>query len=318
MDPVAELAATFLAHTKVRFVPPTEAEAVALEQLLLRTWEDSGARWPAVPLPARLFVIHLAERLPEASPHSPIAPLLAGLSLAELYLTCACLQGMASAHEAFERDYLARLPVKLRGLKQPDAIIDDVCQLTRMKLLVATPESAPKIAEYSGRGALLNWVLVTAGRIAHKLRAAEKPAPDGQAEEIFQALPGHGMDPELDVMKRRHHAEFRQAVREASSTLSADERHLLRLYFADQLSTYELASLFRVSQSTISRWLQSARQRVYEETRSRLQARLGLSSQGLDSFLAFVDSQLDLSISQLLGDKSAVPSPGAVPSPEDS
>ncbi|WP_366935076.1 sigma-70 family RNA polymerase sigma factor, partial [Pyxidicoccus fallax] len=281
--------------------------------LLVRAWEEGRARWPGVALPPGLFVTHLAVRLPEASPDSPIPPLLEKLSLAELYLACACLHGMASAHEAFERSYLSQLPAKLRGLKQPDTLIDDVCQLTRVKLLVATPESAPRIGEYSGRGALLNWLQVTAARIASKLRAAEKPAPDEDPEELFKLLPGPGVDPELDVMKRRHQADFRQAVHEAAATLSAHERHLLRLHFADRLSTYELASLFRVNQSTVSRWLKSARQQVHEETLRRLRERLGLSTVGLESFLALVDSQLDLRISQLLDEQretGAPPPPG--------
>ncbi|WP_233601918.1 sigma-70 family RNA polymerase sigma factor [Corallococcus sp. CA047B] len=303
MEQVSEHVATFLKHTQVRFVPPTEVEAASLDALLLGAWEEARAQWPTVKLSLNQFVIHVAERLPKVSPDSPIAPLLKMLSLAELYLTCGCLQGLASAQEAFEKSYLAKLPGKLRGLRQPDAMIDDVCQITRVKLLVTTPESAPRIGEYSGRGALLSWVLVTAGRIANKLRASEKPSSEDSAEEILKMLPGQGVDPELDVMKRRHHAEFRQAVHEAASTLSADERHLLRLHFADQLSTYELASLFRVNQSTVSRWLKSARQRVYEETRSRLQERLGLSTLGFKSFLAFIDSQLDLSISQILEEK---------------
>jgi RNA polymerase sigma-70 factor len=309
MKQVPELVAAFLAHTKVRFVPPTAEEASALDTLLVRAWEEARAQWPGVTFPARAFVTHVALRLPPASPDRPIAPLLSGLSLAELYLTGACLQGLPSAHEAFERSYLARLPGKLRSLKQPDALVDDVCQITRVKLLVATPESAPKIGDYTGRGALMSWVLVTAGRIANKLRAAEKPSPEDSSEEIFKMLPGQGIDPELDVMKRRHQAEFREAVREAAAMLSADERHLLRLHFADSLSTYELASLFRVNQSTVSRWLKSARQRVYEETRRRLQERLGLSTPGFKSFLAFVGSQLDLNISQVLEEKGTVPPP---------
>lgn len=303
MEQVPELVATFLAHTRVRAAPPTEAEAAALDALLVRAWEQAHAQWPTVTLPVQLFAIHIAERLPASNAVGPLVPLVTSLSLTELYLTCACLQGMAPAQEAFERSYLAKLPGKLRSLKQPDAMIDDVCQIARVKLLVATPESAPKIGDYTGRGALLSWVLVIAGRIANKLRAAEKPAPDDSSEEIIKVLPGQGIDPELDVMKRRHHAEFREAVREAASTLSADERHLLRLHFSNQLSTYELASLFRVNQSTISRWLKSARQRVYEETRSRLQERLGLSTPGFKSFLAFIGSQLDLNISQILEEK---------------
>jgi RNA polymerase sigma-70 factor len=311
MEQVPELAATFLANAKVRFVPPTKTEAEALEKLLSRAWEDARAQWPTVVLPARLFVIHLAQRLPEASPTSAFAPLFAKLSLGELYLACACLQGLGPALEAFERNYLAKLPGKLRGLKQPDAMIDDVCQIARVKLLVATPESAPKIGEYTGRGALLNWVLVTAGRIAAKLRAAEKPAPEDDSEELFQVLPGQGIDPELDVIKRRHHAEFRQAVRETFSALSADERHLLRLYFAERLSTTELGALFRVNQSTVSRWLKSARQTVYDETRRRLQARLGLSARDFQSFLAGMDSQLDVSLSQIFGEQDSRARPSA-------
>jgi len=307
MQQVPELVAAFLAHTKVRFLPPTASEAAALQALLIRVWEEARAQWPGVALPAELFVTYLAERLPDASPDSPLAPLLARLSLAELYLTCACLQGLASAHEAFERNYLARLPGKLRGLKQPDVIIDDACQIARVKLLVATPESPPRIGDYTGRGALLSWVVVIAGRIATRLRSEEKPAQEEDSEEFLKMLPGQGVDPELDALKRRHHVEFRQAVREASSTLSADERHLLRLHFADQLSTYELASLFRVNQSTISRWMKSARQRVYEETRRRLQERLGLSTGDFKSFLALIHSQLDVSMSQLLGEKGALP-----------
>ncbi|HYI02244.1 hypothetical protein [Hyalangium sp.] len=66
--------------------------------------------------------------------------------------------------------------------------------------------------------------------------------------------------------------------------------------------TSELGELFRVNQSTVSRWLKSARQTVYEETKRRLQARLGLSAREFQSFLAVLDSQLDLSMSQIFGE----------------
>jgi RNA polymerase sigma-70 factor len=307
MEQVSGLAVTFLAHAKVRFVPPVES--AALEGVLMHAWETARAQWPAVTLPAEPFVRHLAERLPEASPDSPIEPLLAQLSLAELYLACACLRGVPAAIELFERNYLAKLPGLLRGPKQPEAMIDDICQLARVKLLVSTPEGEPKIAEYTGRGALLSWVRVTAVRIAIKLQASEKPSSEQDADTVFEVLPAPGVDAELDLIKRRYHTDFRQAVREAFADLSADERHLLRLYFVDQLSMYELASLFRVNQSTVSRWLKSARQEVYEETRRRLQERLGLSTRDFKSFLAVLDSQLELSISQLLGEKDGVPRP---------
>lgn len=305
-----DLVATFLAQAKGRLAPPSEAEGAELEALLVRAWEEARARWPDVELPVGLFVRHVAERLSEEGDGRPIAQRVAGMSLTELYLACACLRGLASAHEAFERDYLAQLAGKLRRSRPSDAMLDDVRQIARVKFLVATPEGGPRIEEYMGRGALMSWVVVTAGRIATRLEAAEKHRSESDSDDFLKMLPGQGADPELDLIKRRHQAEFRQAVREAFATLSADDRYLLRLHFAEGLSTHELAKHYPVNQSTISRWLKSARQQVYEETRSRLQQRLGLSTPGFESFLALVNSRLDLSLSQILGDPGTADEPG--------
>jgi RNA polymerase sigma-70 factor len=310
MDQVPGLVATFLEHMKARFVPLTESEAAALWELLIRAWKEARAQWPGVELPAEPFVRYIAERLDEKEgPDRPIPERLASLSLTELYLACACLQGLAPAHEAFERHYLAALPEKLRTLKLPAAVIDDVRQLTGVKLLVATPESAPKIGDYVGRGALLSWVVVIAARIANRLRESDKRAPEDDADWLPKVR-AEGRSPEDRVIMARHQAEFRKAVREAFTTLSAEDRHLLRLHFADGLSTHELAKLYKVNQSTVSRWLKSSRQQVYEETQRLLQERLGLSTQGFESFIVQVNSQLDMSLSQILDNKNSRLEPG--------
>ena len=79
--------------------------------------------------------------LPEASPASPIEQLLAPLALADLYLACACLHGMSAALELFDRNYLSKLPALLRSPKQPEAMIEDICQLARMKQSADGPGS---------------------------------------------------------------------------------------------------------------------------------------------------------------------------------
>nr|QKW93731.1 DNA-directed RNA polymerase sigma-70 factor [Vitiosangium cumulatum] len=299
----SELVATFLAHARGRLEAP--AETTALEDLLRRVCEEVRAPWPEVELPAERFIRHLAERLPETGSEEPVVSRIEQLSLTELYLACACVQGIDAATEALDRHYLSRLPGLLGHLRQPAAIIDDVCQLTRVKLLVHTPEGRPpRLNDYTGRGALLSWVRITAVRIALRVCASDKPAPDEGVVEVLESLPAPG-DVELDLIRRRHHAEFRQAVREAFTALSMDERHLLRLHIVDQLSTTELGALFRVNQSTVSRWLKSARQTVFNETRRRLQARLGLSARDFQSFLAALDSQLELGISLIFGEEDA-------------
>ncbi|MBZ4416040.1 sigma-70 family RNA polymerase sigma factor [Myxococcus sp. RHST-1-4] len=295
------LVATFVTHARVRLAPP--GDPAPLESLLSHAWNSSRARWPGVDVSAETFVRHLAERFPEVGPGSPLAPVLESLSVEELYLACACARGLPLATEAFEVHYLAKLPGMLAYLKQPAAVVDDICQLTRVKLLVHTPGKGPRINDYTGRGALMSWVRVTAVRIALKLQAAGRPESDEDVAEVLEALPAPGGDAELELIRQRHQAEFRQALRDAFSALSSDERHLLRLYFLDRLSTTELGALLRVNQSTVSRWLKSARKTLHDETKRHLQARLNLSAAGFQSFLSILDSQLDLSISQLFSEE---------------
>jgi RNA polymerase sigma-70 factor (ECF subfamily) len=174
--------------------------------------------------------------------------------------------------------------------------------MTRVSLLVRTADANPRIADYAGRGALLSWVRVTATRLAVKSFAPdERQVPEEAATAALGALPAPGVDAELDLIKRRHHREFHEAVREAFATLPDDDRHLLQLYFIDRLSTPELGALFRVNQSTVSRWLKTARQAIYDETKRRLQERFGLSTREFTSLMAVLDSELDMSLSQIFG-----------------
>jgi RNA polymerase sigma-70 factor, ECF subfamily len=298
MEEMLKLAATFLAHASVCVVVPEDT--LELGRLLHRTWETGRSAWPRVDLPADVFVRHLARRLPESGAGSPLAPLLEQVALADLYLACACVRGVPAAIETLEREYLEKLPATLAYLKQPGTVLDEVRQLVRIHLLIGTNEAGPRLVEYTGRGTLPSWIRVIATRMAHKQVAPPQEQPEENLLAALEDLPSPGPDAELALIKRRHHREFRQATREAFSVLSTEQRHLLRLHFIDRLSTTEMAPLFRVSQSTVSRWLKVARQAVFEETRRCLQRRLGLSSHEFSSLLASLDSQFDLSLSQVL------------------
>ncbi|HEX2572348.1 MAG TPA: sigma-70 family RNA polymerase sigma factor [Polyangia bacterium] len=277
-----------------------------LGRLLCSTWEIGRGQWPGVALPAKVFVRHLARCLatPEAD-QSPVE-LLKELASRDFYLACACAHEVPGAAQAFDQHYLARLPSYLQHMNQPQAFIDDVCQTVREKLLVRTAEELPKIADYTGRGALMGWVRIIALRMAVRMLHSRK---DGEHEGdggMLAALPSPGMDPELEVIKRTYQKEFLQAMNDAFGSLSSEHRYLLRLYFVDHLSTTEMATLFRVNQSTISRRLQTARQAVYEETKRLLQKRLLLSSGEFHSLIQVVDSQLNMSLSRMLGEEDVV------------
>ncbi len=273
------------------------------EALLRHAWEVGREAWPNLPLPPGVFTSHLLERLPGVSTQTSLAPLLEKLVLPDLFLACACVHQVAGAVETLERHYLAELPTALAYLKQPIAFLEDVCQQVRIHLLVGTSEVGPRLAEYSGRGTLLSWIRVIAVRMALRQGSPAREAATENLLAALEAIPATGSDAELDLIKRHSRHEFRQAVREAFSSLAAEQRNLIRLHFIEELSTTEMAPLFQVNQSTISRRLKSARQAIFDETKRLLQERLGLSTQEFHSLLHVIDSQLDISLGQVLDDK---------------
>jgi RNA polymerase sigma-70 factor len=288
------LAPVFLAHVKVRAACPEEPE---LERLLARACDAARAAWPALALSGERFVQHLAERLPPVPAGGSLESALFKLSLGELYLACACAEGVPEAMQALEQEYLARLPRQLAHLRATDDQLDEVLQRVReLFLLRSTDGGPPGIAAYAGRGRLLSWVRVAAARVARRQAAARLES----VPEALEDLPSAGLDPELDLIRRRAQAEFGLCLRDAVASLSREERHLLRLHHSGGLSTVAMARLFGTSQPTISRRLQGIRQAVFEETKRLLKERLDFSSSSLDSFLDSLDSRMDLSISQLL------------------
>src|SRR5207237_8222433 len=115
------------------------------------------------------FARHLAERLPASADGAALDAVMSQLSLSELYLACACSEGISTGLAAFEQAYLSRLPLQLSHLRQSDDVLDDVCQQVRGLLLLRTPHGGPPgISAYGGRGRLMSWVRVAAVRVARR------------------------------------------------------------------------------------------------------------------------------------------------------
>jgi RNA polymerase sigma-70 factor, ECF subfamily len=298
MEKEPNLTKIFLEHSPVRVGMP--ADAAEFETQLRCAWEVGRDPWPQVALSADVFVRHLAERMPEDGAGIPLARLLEQVALGDLYLACACVHQVPASIEMLESHYLAKLPALLGNPKLPEMVVDDVRQAVRIHLLVGTNGSGPQIAEYKGRGALLSWIRVVAVRMTLKLGGSiRETVPDENLIAALEAMPVPGAGTEFEFVKRRHRHEFRRAMYEAFAELSGEQRYRLRLHFIDRLSTTEMGALFRVNQSTVSRWLKRARQAVHEGTKRRLQERLGLSSKEFTSLLNAIESQLDLSLSQV-------------------
>nr|WP_277991504.1 sigma-70 family RNA polymerase sigma factor [Corallococcus macrosporus] len=247
----------------------------------------------------REFVVFVAERL--TSPPALLAA-LAGDSpaLSELYLTFGCLRHQRAALQFFEDGYLREVGAFVSGVDRSPAFVAEVRQLLREKLFTAEPGSEPKIAEFTGGGALGGWVRVAALRIALNLKRSEARA-DAVAQDSMETAFGEQLGPELDHLRSRYREAFTEAVRAALGQVSDRDRTLMRLYHVEALSLEAIAALYRVHMSTISRWLSRAREQVAETTTRQLCERLGVGASSVDSIAALVVSQVDLSLTRLLG-----------------
>jgi RNA polymerase sigma-70 factor len=206
------------------------------------------------------------------------------------------------ATKTFEQHYLRKLPKLLGHRVRSVGDIDEICQQTGVKILVASVEGPPKIAEYKGTGDLENWMVIIASRIASRMKTPSGrfvALPDDDLEMPIIDIPE---DPTLRFIKQHHQEDLRQAFRETIASLLDENRYWLRLYYVDRLTTYEMADLLRTSQPTVSRGLEKIRETISSGIRRSLQARLGLSAEDFKSFIKIVDSKFDLHLSRLLGE----------------
>ncbi len=255
-------------------------------------WRSASGEWPQLSLEAKLFVRHLAERIPE---DEDVSRALEGLHAGDMFLACACAHGTKGAIEEFESRYSPTILAFISRVSQAPSFVDEVRQILRHKLFIMEGEGPPKIASYSGRGALSSWVGITAQRTALSLIRREGAPARGGAEELAEEL-SLGNDPELEYLKLRYRAEFKEAFGQAVAALSAKERMNLRLHLINGLSHEKIGAIYKVNQSTVSRWIAHAMETLAESTQRHLREKLHVSSSEFHSLVPLIRSQLELSL----------------------
>jgi len=287
-----ELAQVFLS-AREGLAPPEPLPA--LEARLARALEGARGAWPTVVLDGSLFTAHLARHLP---PDSSLEA-LEQLHLGDLYLACACTQGVQTALAAFESHFLPEVNKAVARMKLPSSTMDDVRQQLRQKMLISTSDAPAKLAAYPGTAPLAGWVRAAALWLALDMQRRGS----GESSVDDSALPllvEPGDDPELAYLKSTYRAEFNTAFAQALTALAPRQRNVLRLKFLDGLSIDQLGALYGVHRATAARWVVAAQEALLEETRRLLTERLRLTHTQLDSVLRLISSQIDVNLSRLL------------------
>jgi len=268
----------------------------ALNERFVAAVREARRRWPKVHLESERLARHVAGVSAGSAPDEAFG--LDALELCDLYLACACALGVPAALAAFEREYLAGLRTFVRDIDSTPTRLDELRQLLRERLLVSSDGRPARISRYGGRGSLKAWVQVAAQRLA--LSSLRGRTPETLVADAALADQLGGPDAELGALRRRYADAFGRALRTALDGATARERLLLRLHLVEGMSLTRIAAAYAVSQSTVSRWLQSARDDIRDRLQRELEQTLRLNSQELASMARLVQSQLDISLATLL------------------
>jgi RNA polymerase sigma-70 factor (ECF subfamily) len=273
--------------------PPLEER---LDAAIRAVHQQGAEAWKPVALELETFARHLAGAAAAAG-EDPAAA-LAGLHGTDLYLACAAGNGSPGAVERLALHFLNPIAGSLQAIDSAAAVIDEVRQCLHERLLVPD-EGPPRILQYGGRSALATWVGVAAQRMAFTLLRAES-ARRRTTERAGEELLPVDLDPELQYLKERYRDDFKAALAAAIGRLGQRERTVVRLYTLGGLTLARIGTMFGVDESTVSRWVQRARETILAETQRELGVRLGIRVAEVPSLVRLVSSQLDVSLARLL------------------
>jgi RNA polymerase sigma-70 factor (ECF subfamily) len=276
-----------------------EKDSPDLEDRLTDACERARAVFPKLTLENGAFAAHLGRAISRWPPGT--SPSVSDVPAADLFLVCACLNGIPRAVETFRIEHRTAIrTIALRMLPSHGA--DDFEQRLFDLLLVGSDEGGakrPKLDQFAGRAPLGRWIGVIADRLAIDLyRTAE--VDQRVQREMVDELADRAASPELDYLKDRYRETVREALREALATLNERDQILIRLHFVSGASVGAIGRTYHVSQSTASRWLAHARDQILSALRERLRERLSVSATEVDSLVVLVASQLDVSLSGML------------------
>lgn len=188
----------------------------------------------------------------------------------------------------------------LQHIARAKSALDDVGQSIWAALLVGDAHRPGTLTSYAGVGSLAGYIGISAQRMALRHLRREDLATRTAQRALAESYLVAG-DADLDLMRVRHQDEFQRAVREALERLDDRTRLILRMRVLDGLTVARIAKAYQVGQATVSRWLEKARAQIRQEVRHRLREHLSLTTSDFEALVGLMLSQIDLSISSVLG-----------------
>ncbi len=162
-------------------------------------------------------------------------------------------------------------------------------------LFVGKDDKLPAISKYAGRGKLASWVQVTAVRIARRQLSKAKRHQPNEVDVLVDCA--SEMDgPELQALKDKYRAQFKDAFKTAFAALTTRQRNVLRHELLDGLNIDKIGTIYGVHRATVARWRTAARQALTEEIRRIFTEEHRVSDSEFDTIMRLIRSRLELSL----------------------
>jgi RNA polymerase sigma-70 factor, ECF subfamily len=252
------------------------------------------AAWPTLTVGEEAFAAYLNQVLSDR----PVEE-RADLNLVDLYLACACALGDPRALAAFEEAMWPEIDAALARVRLDRDRRAEVMQGLRVILFVGRPGKLGRISQYRGQGDLRGWLRAAALRAGFRLaRKTRREVPLDDMAMVLTAVVDR--DAGMAHLKEACRAELKKAFAAAVTALPRRERLLLKQHHLDRLTIDELAALYQVHRATAARWIVKTRETLTDTILREVGQGLKVPAAELQSILALVRSQLDVSVDRLL------------------
>jgi RNA polymerase sigma-70 factor len=156
----------------------------------------------------------------------------------------------------------------------------------------------PRISQYLGRGPLEKWISVASMRVAIAFGRTESAERRLREKALAEAS---GVDPEALFAKDGLRDAFENAVTDALAHLKPRERLVMKLFLVSGMTLDAIGKSLGITRQAVSKTLARARATIVNRVEASVTQTLKMTKEDLTSVLRYVASQLDVSISRVLG-----------------
>jgi RNA polymerase sigma-70 factor (ECF subfamily) len=258
----------------------------ALEAELRRAYVLGKTVWPGIELSIEQFAEFMGRHA--IVPAGPVE------ILQDIFLACACGYAEPNALTCFRERYFHVVAGVVRSFDASSQFADEIYQRLSEALFVSGPGTEAKIRRYKGQGPLAGFVRTAARRIAMRASAA---AARFQGEEALVQQFSQASELEATLFKLECREAINRALCVALRQLPRRERLVLRMNLVEKVSTTRIALMYKVSQPTVSRWIQRSARTIHETVKELVCDELDIDTRELESLLLLVRSQIEITIS---------------------